>query len=712
MKIYEPQNIKNIVLLGHPSSGKTTLAETMMFEAGIIKRMGVIEEKNTVSDYHELEKLRGYSIFTSLLHTEWRDVKINILDTPGFDDFIGEVLCALRVSDTGLMLLNAHQGVEVFTEVIWRYAEQMKSPIIFIVNQVDHEKSDFDKTVEQAKSRLGSGVIPVQYPLNQGTGFDSIIDLLKMKMYQFPSHGGKPEKLPIPDSEKEKADKLHKQLVEAAAENDETLMEIYFEKGELNEDEMRKGIKAGMIHRTLFPLFCLSAKKNMGSGRLMGFIDNVVPSAAEMPIHFQPKSGTAIPCDPKSPASLFVFKTVHESNLGNMSYFEVYSGEIKTGMEMVNATNHTSERIGKIFVINGKERAEVSSLKAGDIGATVKLKNTHTNQTLHEKHHEVEYEPIHFPEHRIQVALFAKEKADEDRAVGALRHIHEEDPTLVIEQSRELRQTIVSGQGELHLTIAKWRLEHEHKLLIDFAKPRIPYRETIQKYAKGHFKHKKQSGGAGQYGEVYMLVEHFNEGMAPPKDMSVRGTETIDLAWGGKLVFNNCIVGGVIDQRFLPSILKGVMEKMEMGPLTGSYVRDVRVSVYDGSMHDVDSNDISFKIAGMKAFSLGFKEASPKILEPVYEVEIHLPEEVMGEMMGDLQTRRATILGMDSDGHYQIIKALVPLAELYKYSTSLRSISQGRAYFTMKFSNYTPLNSDLQEKLINEYKKVAELEEA
>lgn len=710
MKIYETQNIKNIVLLGHPSSGKTTLAETMMFEAGVIKRMGSVPEKNTVSDYHEIEQLRGYSIYTSLLHTEWRNYKINILDAPGFDDFIGEVLGALRVADTGLMLLNAQQGVEVFTEVLFRKSEESKTPLIFVVNQIDHEKSDFDKTLEMAKARFGKGVIAVQYPLNQGNDFNAIIDLLKMTMYEFPANGGKPKKLPIPDSEKEKANELHKQLVEAAAENDEKLMEIYFEKGELDEDEMRKGIKAGMLKRQMFPLFCLSAKRNMGSGRLMGFIDNVVPSAAEMPIHFQPKSGKSIPCESKQPPSLFIFKTVIEPNLGNMSYFEVCSGEIKAGMDMVNANNGNSERIGKLFVMNGKERTEVESLKAGDIGTTVKLKNTHTNHTLHDKHHPVEYEPIILPEHKIQMALVVKKKDDEDRAVAALRHIHQEDLTLTVEQSHELRQIIVSGQGEQHLAITKWRLEHENKIEIDFAKPKIPYRETIQKTAKGHYKHKKQSGGAGQYGEVYMLVEPWKEGMAPPKDLSVRHTETIDLDWGGKLVFNNCIVGGVIDARFLPSILKGVMEKMEVGPLTGSYVRDVRVSVYDGSMHDVDSNDISFKIAGLQAFRTAFHDASPKILEPIYELEVHLPEDIMGDLISDLQTRRATILGMDSDGHYQVLKAMVPLMELYKYATSLRSISQGRAYFTMKFSNYSPVSSELQEKLINEYKKVAEME--
>lgn len=709
MKNYTSSQIKNIVLLGHPGSGKTSLAETMLFESGGSKRRGTVEEKNTVSDYSEIEHVRGYSITTSVVHSEWRDTKINILDAPGYDDFIGETIAAMRVAETGVMVINAQHGVEVGTEIHARKAKEENLPLLFAVNQIDHDKADFEKCVEQVKARFGHAVAVVQYPLNQGHGFDTIVDVLKMVVYKFSKTGGKPEKLPIPDSEKEKADRLHKELIENIAEHDETLMEHYFEKGELTEDEMRNGLKAAIMHREIFPLFVLSAKQNMGSGRLFGFIGNVCPSAADLPLPAV-ISGTALPCDSKAAPSVFIFKTVIEPHLGDLELFKVMSGEIKTGMELVNASNRSTERFSKLFILNGKERTETPSLVAGDIGATVKLKSSHSNHTLHEKNHPVEYAPIQLPEDKIQFALVVKSAADEDKAVSGLRQIHQEDPTLKVEQSHELRQIIVSGQGELHLAIAKWRLEHQHKIVVEFGKPRIPYRETIQKPANGHHKHKKQSGGAGQYGEVHMMVEPYHDGMPAPKGVSVRSEEKVKLPWGGSLVFLNCIVGGVIDTRFLPSIMKGVMEKMERGPLTGSYVRDVRVAVYDGSMHDVDSNDISFKIAGMKAFSNAFREANPKILEPVYEVEVHAPEDVMGEIMSDLQTRRSTILGMDSDGSYQLIKAHIPLSELYKYSTSLRSLSQGRAYHTLKFYDYLPVPFEVQEKLLNEHRKLEEVE--
>ncbi|MFI5222034.1 MAG: elongation factor G [Bacteroidia bacterium] len=695
-------HVKNITLLGHPGSGKTTLAESMLFEAGLITRRGTVEEKNTVADYHELEQQRGNSVFSKLLHTQWRGFKINIIDTPGYDDFVGEVISALRVSDTGVILLNSCFGVEVGTELIWEYTEQYKTPIIFAVNQLDHEKSDFDKTVEQAKSRFGNKVLVVQYPVNQGLNFDSIIDVLKMTMYKFSANGGKPEKLPIPENEKKKASKLHQQLVESIAENDEKLMEKYFETGNLDEDEMRVVLKEAMISHELFPLFCIDAKKNMGAGRLMGFIDNICPSSNEMAPQ-KLTSGDTLTCDANGPICLFVFKTISEPHLGDMSIFKVISGTLKVGMELYNEANGTAEKFNQLFIIEGKKRIPVNELVAGDIGATIKLKNTHTNNTLHIKGKNYVIEPIKYPLPNMRMAIESTKKGEEEKLSVALHQLHEEDPTIIIEVSQELKQTILHFQGELHLSVIKWKLEHMHKLGVNFIKPRIPYRETIQKAVQTSYRHKKQSGGAGQFGEVYMLVEPYYDGMPDPKGFSVRGRDEHILPWGGKLVFLNCIVGGVIDQRFLPSILKGVMEKMHEGPLTGSYARDVRVSVYDGKMHAVDSNDISFKIAGMMAFKEAFHLANPQVLEPIYTVEILCPDEITGAVMGDLQTRRGIIEGMDTQGHYQKINAKVPLVDMQDYSSTLRSISQGRAKYKMQFSEYQVVPAEMQKKLIAEY---------
>ena len=698
MKIYDDKHIKNIVLLGAPKTGKTLLAEDMLFEAGITHRRGTIEGKNTVSDYHEIEQERGNSVFATVLHTEWRDYKINIIDTPGFDDFAGEMIASLRVADTCVVAINAQHGAEVGTDLIWNYVKQFDKPVIFAVNQADHPKADFDKALASLKEHYGSAVIQMQYPLNQGESFNSIIDLLKMVMYKFPAGGGKPEKLPIPDSEKERADRLHNELVEKAAENDEKLMEKYFEKGTLDEDEMRQGLKLGMVHHDLFPVFVMSAKKNMGTGRMMGFIDNVAPS----PIDAKPEkttSGKELSFDRSQPAVLFIFKTHIEPNLGKLSYVKVMSGEVTPTSELINTQTGAVERFHQLFIMDGKARNPVEKLVAGDIGATLKLKDTFTNQTLHVKGFDVAVEPIVFPEPRMQVAVIAQSKNDDEKIGEVLAKIHQEDSTLQVGFSKELKQLIISAQGELHLTVCKWFLENVYKLHVDFVTPRISYRETIRKPMTSNYRHKKQSGGAGQFGEVYMKIEPYYEGMPEPTEYSVRGKEFIDLEWGGKLVFYNCIVGGVIDARFIPSILKGVMEKMEEGPITGSYVRDVRVMVYDGKMHPVDSNDISFKIAGMMAFKDAFMKAEPQLLEPICDLEIKVPEEIMGDVMGDLQTRRALIMGIDTSGNYQVIKARAPLAELDKYSTTLRSISQGRASFTQRFADYVPVPFDLQQKL-------------
>jgi len=698
MKVYDEKHIKNIVLLGAQKAGKTLLAEDMLFEAGIIHRRGTIEGKNTISDYHEIEQERGNSVFATTMHTEWKDYKINIIDTPGFDDFIGEMVSALRVADTCVMVINAQNGVEVGTELIWNYVDRFKKPIIFAVNQVDHPKADFDSTLASLKNTYGSSVTQMQYPVNQGENFNAIIDLLKMVMYKFPADGGKPEKLPIPESEKEKANQLHNELVEKAAENDEKLMEKYFEQGTLDEDEMRQGIKLGMIHHDVFPVFVMSAKKNMGSGRMMGFIDNVAPT----PLEAKPElstEGKEIPFDPAQPAVLFVFKSQLELNLGKLSFFKVISGEVTSNSELINSQTGAVERFHSLFIMDGKNRNPVDKLVAGDIGATLKLKDTYTNQTLHAKGFDVTIDPIVFPEPRIRTAVIAKTKTDDEKIGEVLAKIHQEDPTIEVEFSKELKQLILSAQGEMHLTVCKWNLENTYKLNVEFVAPRISYRETIRKPALANYRHKKQSGGAGQFGEVYMKIEPYFEGMPEPTDYPIRGKEVIDLDWGGKLVFYNCIVGGVIDARFIPSILKGVMEKMEEGPITGSYVRDVRVMVYDGKMHPVDSNDISFKIAGMMAFKDAFMHAEPQLLEPICELDVMVPEEIMGDVMGDLQTRRSLIMGIDTKGNYQVIKARTPLAELNKYSTSLRSLSQGRASFNQKFAEYVPVPFEIQQKL-------------
>jgi elongation factor G len=702
MADFDTSHVKNIVLLGHAGCGKTSLAESMLFEAGLINRRGTIQERNTVSDYHELEQERGNSVFSTLLHSKWRGYKINIIDTPGYDDFAGEVISALRVADTGIMLVNSVTGVEVGTEIIWDYTEQFKTPMIFALNKLDDDNADFEKAVKEIKNHFGNNVVLVQYPVLTGSGFHEIIDVLRMTLYKFNDTGGKPEKLPIPDSEKEKAEKLHKELVEAIAGNDETLMEKYFEKGELDEDEMKMGMKKAMINHDLFPLFCLSAERNMGSGRLMGFIDNVCPSANEMPPQLT-KKGDQLTCDAKGPACIFIYKTIVENHVGEMSLFKVYSGTVRSGMELVNESTGVVEKINQLFVVEGKNRTNVNELVAGDIGATIKLRNTHVNNTLHERGKNIELQPIAFPAPNMTVAIESRKKGEEEKLSAALHTLQEEDPTIHVEVSPELKQILLHCQGELHLAIIKWKMEHIHNLDVQFSKSKIPYRETIRSMAESSYRHKKQSGGNGQFGEVFMRIEPWHEGMPDPKGLTVRGREEYPLDWGGKLVFYNCIVGGAIDTRFLPSILKGVMEKMQEGPLTGSYVRDVRVCVYDGKMHPVDSNDISFKIAGLQAFRQAFQQAAPLLLEPINHLEVLCPDDLTGSVMGDLQSRRAIVEGIDAAGHFTKIVARAPLAEMHDYSSSLRSITQGRAKFKMNFFEYAAVPFEIQKKLQEEY---------
>jgi elongation factor G len=710
MATYSTDKLRNVVLCGHAGSGKTTLAETMLFEAKAITRRGSTADGNTQSDYSALEQVRRHSLFASVLHGTWKDTKINILDTPGLDDFSGEVVTALKVADTALMLLNARNGVEVGTELIWEYIEKNETPTLLVINQLDHEKADFETTLEQAKSRFGSRVIPFQFPVNQGPGFDAIVDALRMVMYKFPAGGGRPEKLSIPAEHQARANELHAALVEAAAENDDALMERFFEEGTLNEEDLAKGLKTGLAHRQYFPVFCASGLQDMGSGRIMGFIHDVCPSPADRPAA-PLEGGGSKPCDARARPCVFIFKTVQEPKVGNVSYFKVYSGTLRAGDELVNADNGTSERFSQLFESEGKNRDQVELLMAGDIGCTVKLKNSHTNQTLNPKGSELKIERIHFPAPRIRMAVVPPGKADIEKMAHALHTIREEDPTLILEQSLELKQNIIYGQGEMHLDVIRHKAEQNFGVQLHFSEPRIPYRETITKMVNQDYRHKKQSGGAGQFAEVHMRIEPYYDGIPDPAGLTVKNTEVEELKWGGKFVFVWAIVGGVIDTRFTNAIKKGIMAKLEEGPCTGSYCRDVRVSVYDGKMHDVDSNDMAFQIASTICFKEAFHKAHPQILEPIYDLEVMCDAEVMGGVMGDLQTRRAIIMGMDTEGHYQVIRARVPLKELHKYSSSLRSLTQGKAKFSMTYAEYAPVPPDIQARLTAEYAQTAHHDE-
>jgi len=700
---YDTKNIRNVALLGHSGSGKTTFAECMLFESNAISRRGTVEEQSTTSDYTNIEQERGNSIFSTLMHAKWRDCKINILDTPGFDDFVGEVVSTLKVADLGVMLLNSKSGVEVGTELIWEYIENYKTPAIFVINQLDHEKADYDNTLEQAKNRFGANVLPIQYPLNPGTGFNKIVDALRMIVYVFPEGGGKPEKQAIPEAEMGKAQEMHNALVEAAAENDEELMDKFFENGSLSEEELARGLRIAIANQEIFPVFCVSSTLNMGSGRVMGFINDIAPSPADRPAA-PLEGGNELVCDSTADPSLFIFKTITEPRVGTVSYFKMYSGSIGSGGELENVATRTTERFTQLFEANGKNRTPVDKINAGDIGVTVKLKNTNSNQTLNKKGDDKEIEKISFPASRIRTAILPPSKNDMEKLMKALNTIATEDPTLQVELAPHLKQTLLHAQGQLHLDITKYRIEKVNNISMGFEKPRISYRETITRKADDMYRHKKQSGGSGQFGEVHMRIEPYVEGMAPPSGLTVRKEDLEELPWGGKLNFLWCIVGGSIDAKYSNAIKKGIMQKMEEGPLTGSRCQDIRVCIYDGKMHAVDSNDMAFMLAASTAFKSAFDKAGPQILEPIYDVEILCSDEVMGDVMGDLQTRRAIIMGMDAEGHYQKIKARVPLAELYQYSSSLRSLTQGKAKFTRSFAEYQAVTPDIQQELRKNYK--------
>ena len=719
MRVYQTNEIKNIALLGSAGSGKTTLAESLLYGSGIIKRRGTVEAKNTVSDYFPVEQEYGYSVFSTVFHVEWNNKKLNIIDCPGSDDFVGGAITALNVTDQAVILINGQYGPEVGTQNVFRYTEKLKKPVIFLVNQLDSEKCDFDNVISAMHDIYGSKCVQIQYPVQTGPGFNAIIDVLLMKKYSWPAEGGMPIIEDIPAEEKDKAMELHKALVEAAAENDETLMEKFFEEETLTEDEMREGIRKGLVTRSIFPVFCVCAAKDMGVRRLMEFLGNVVPFVSEMP-KLHNTRGEEITPDSNGPESVYFFKTGMEPHIGEVSYFKVMSGSIKPGDDLTNADRGSRERIGQIYVCAGANRLPVDKLNAGDIGCTVKLKDVKTGNTLNDKDCEWKFDFIKYPNSKYSRAIKAVNSADTEKLMAAMLKMRQEDPTWVVEQSKELKQTIVHGQGEFHLRTLKWRLENNEKIPVKFEEPKIPYRETITKSAQAEYRHKKQSGGAGQFGEVHLIVEPYAEGMPDPTTyklngqdvkMNIKGREEINLEWGGKLVFINTVVGGAIDSRFMPAILKGIMERMEKGPLTGSYARDVRVIVYDGKMHPVDSNELSFMLAARHAFSDAFKAAGPKILEPIYDLEVYVPADFMGDVMSDLQGRRALIMGMDSEAGYQKLQAKIPLKELSNYSISLSSITGGRASFTTKFASYELVPNDVQQQLIAAHEAEADDED-
>ena len=711
MKNYSPKEIKNIVLVGAPGSGKTTLAEAMAFEGKVIDRRGSIENNNTLSDNTDIEHEYKRSIYATTLFTEFMGRKLNIIDCPGSDDFCGNLFSAFKVGDVGVMLVNAQTGWEVGNEIQGRYARILNKPLIGVVNQLDTEKANFEATLESIKSDSIVKPVVVQYPVNQGVGFDSFIDVLMMKMYHFTDENGTREELEIPESEIEKAKALNQELVETAAEYDDELMELYFEKGTLTQDDIRSGLKLGVANRKVMPIFVTSGKRDIGTKRLMEFIINVAPGPTKAP-DFLSVEGEAMPADETAPVALFVFKSQMEHHIGEINYFRVVRGTVTEGMELVNSRTGNKEKLTQLFAVAGKNRIKVTQLSAGDIGCTVKLKGTRTNDTLAAPSAVVAVEPIVFPEPRYRAAVKAKEQANEEKLGKLLLDARFEDPTILVVYSKELKQTIIQGQGEHHLNILRTRIAADSKVEMEFFAPKIPYRETITKVAQADYRHKKQSGGAGQFGEVHIVIEPYYEGMPEPtkykvngKDltMNIKGKEEYDLEWGGKLQYYSSIVGGAIDARFMPAILKGIMEKMDEGPLTGSYARDIRVVVYDGKMHPVDSNEISFKLAARNAFKEAFRNAGPKIMEPIYNVEVLTPSDYMGSVMSDLQNRRAMIMGMDHDKGFDRLQARVPLAELYRYSTTLSSLTSGAATYTMKFDSYEQVPSDVQDKLLKAY---------
>ncbi len=705
MKVYDADHVRNVALVGHQGSGKTSLAEAMLYASRAIDRRGTVEEGTTISDYHESERERQMSVFTSLLHAEWKGHKINILDTPGYPDFVSEVIASLKIADTAIFTIKASEGVQVGTDLAWAYAERTNTPAMFVINQIETAHENFDQLVEELKTRFGRGATIVQYPVSDR----ALVDVAVMKQLSYPPGARESDVADVPAEHRARAEELHNALIEDIAENDEGLMELYFEKGELSEAELRKGLREAIIKRQLFPIFVTSGAEMIGVGRLMSFIDFVLPSPKEMP-PAETDAGERVVADPSGDPLAFVYRTMAEQHVGDYSFFRVYSGTLRQGMDLENAQTNVTERLGQLYSINGRERDAVDQMVAGDIGALVKLKNTNANDTLRSKGSNVVIKPIEYPEARYGAAIRPAKDGDEDKLAEGLHQIVAEDPALVISHDQHLKQMVLSGQGEMHLEIAKFRLKNRYNVDVEFYRPKVAYRETIQGQARASYRHKKQTGGAGQFADISMLVEPFEGDYQPSADIKVRSQDTLQTDWGAKIHFVDAIVGGVIDmRRFSGAIQKGVLDAMQDGPVAGYPCGDVRVVVFDGGMHAVDSNDAAFKTASRHCFREAFRDAQPVILEPIYDVRITVPEAFVGDVMGDLNTRRGRIQGIEAAGAFQEIVAQVPEAEMYRYSTVLRSMTQGRGLHSSTFSHHEAMPRHVQDKLIEES---ADLEEA
>ncbi|MBQ9185432.1 MAG: elongation factor G [Bacteroidales bacterium] len=709
MKSYSTKDIRNVVLLGSSKSGKTTLSEAMLFEGKVIDRRGSVEGKNTVSDNTEFEQTNQKSVYSTPLYAEYLNTKINFIDAPGSDDFSGGALAAFKVCESSVLVLNGQQGVEVGSEIFARYADQYNVPFMIAVNQLDHEKANWDLCRTSIQEAFGKKAVFVQVPVGVGADFNGFVDVLAQKYYKFKDANGTREELEIPADLADEAEELHQELMEKAAEGDDALMEKFFDTMELSADEIRQGLAAGFKKGEVIPVLVLSAKNDIGVKRLMEILIQVAPS----PEGTSQKTvdGGEIACKTDGPVSIFIYKTAVEQHLGEVSYFKVMSGTLTEGADLVNPETGNGERLSAIYAVAGAKKEKVTSINAGDMGCTMKLKAGKTDVTLAASGQEAVCHMV-FPDAKYRCAVKALDKNDEAKVGDALNKIAAQDPTITVEYSKELRQTILCGMGEQHINLVKWRVNNEFKLQIELYAPKVPYRETITKIATAQYRHKKQSGGAGQFGEVHLLVCPYVEGQEAPKNFKIDGKDTVfnfksqdisELEWGGKLEFYNCVVGGSIDLGFMPAILKGIKSKMEEGPLTGSYARDIRVYVYDGKMHPVDSKEIAFIIAGRNAFKEAFRNAGPKILEPIYDVDILTPNDYVGPCMSDLNGRRGMIINQDMEKGFTVLHARVPLAELYRYSTTLSSLTGGAATFTMKFAEYQPVPADVQTKLLAEY---------
>ena len=711
MKEFKTNEIRNIALIGAAKSGKTTLAENMLYEGKVINRKGSTEEKNTVSDYRQIEMERQISVHATMMNTVINDRKINILDAPGFTDFSGDIVSCLTAADTAVLTVNAQSGVEATTENAWRQAARTNKPVVFFLNQLDHSNANFDNAIRSLKEYFGDKVTPIQYPVSTGEDFNAVIDLILMKMLVFKNGNGAPEIQDIPAAEMDKAEEMHNSLIEHAAEGEEALMEKFFEEMTLNEEDMERGIRLGIINREMFPVICGAAKRGVGVYRLCEFLINACPSPADVPA-IKAENGTEFHNSNDDPTALQIFKVTTEQNLGDVAWMRVYGGTLTKSQDLVNPRTGNKERISQLLMFRGKNREEVEKVNAGDIICTIKLKDGRVGDTLVDaKVAEAVFPPIPFPEPIFQVAIKAANSQEDEKLGGILNDMHKTDPTVIAGMSRELRQNILQCQGEYHLNTLKWYFDNVHKIAVEISTPKVPYRETITKSAKADYRHKKQSGGSGQFGEVHLWLAPYFEGYTDPEELAVRDKQEYELPWGGKLIFANCVVGGAIDARFMPAILKGINERLEQGPLTGSYARDIIVYVYDGKMHPVDSNEMAFKIAGRMAFSMAFKNAGPKIMEPIYDLDVRMPADLMGAVMTDLQGRRGIVMGMDSDHGYQTIHAKVPFAEMDRYSTTLSSLTSGRGTFTMKYAEYAQVPADVQNRLLKEYEESQKEEE-